>query len=150
MKKTIGLVFCIVMVLASMTMAAPAPRLTKINISAFTAQNYNYKWKPAPDSYPKSMSAYSFSGSDLHMDVVYTGYPDWNFTYIKINGTQLTHSEIVDQQLYITNRGVIVGFEVIYKIPPAYLGGSNTITINASGANGGSASNIATNIRFAK
>lgn len=147
-KLTILVCALSILLIAAAAAAGPAPRLTKVQISAFTAQNYNYSWKSAPGGYPKSMNAYSFAGPELYMKVVYSGYPNWNTTFIQISGSQYTHAELFDQQRYMTNRGVIAGFEIVYKIPPAYLGSSNHITINSSGTNGGSASDVSTNVRF--
>ena len=71
-------------------------------------------------------------------------------TVFKVNGKQYRHSEIFDQQFSLTSGGVVAGFEVIYKIPTTYLTDSNNVTVNSSGTNGGSASDISTNIRFTK
>jgi hypothetical protein len=152
MKNSVAftLLVCITIFLGStVAMAGPAPALAKVDIYAFTAQNYNFQWKLAPAGYPKSMNAYSFSGPELYMNVVYTGYPNWNLTFIKVNGTQYGHSEIFDQQFYITSGSAIVGYEVIYKIPSAKLSSSNTISVSSRGANGGSGSSVSTNIKFA-
>ncbi|SMC88255.1 DUF4411 family protein [Sporomusa malonica] len=136
---------------STVAMAGPAPALTKVDIYAFTAQSYNYQWKLTPASYPKSMNAYSFSGPELYMNVVYTGIPNWNLTFIKVNGTQYKHSQLFDQQFFITDRGGIVGgYEIIYKIPPTYLYASNTVTVTSRGTNGGSGDSISTNIKFIK
>lgn len=154
MKKSV--VFILMVCLAvfwgsTVATAGPAPALTKVNIHAFTAQSYDYQWQFTPAGYPKSMNAYSFSGPELYMNVVYTGIPSWNLTFIKVNGTQYKHSQLFEKQFLLTDSGGIVGgFEVIYKIPPTYLGAANTIIVSSRGTNGGSADNIATNIKFVK
>lgn len=154
MKKSIVfvLLLCVTMILtSSVALAGPAPALSKVNINAFTAENYNNQWKFTPNGYPKNMTSYSFSGSELYMDVVYTGIPSWNYTFIKINGSQYKHSQLFDQQFFITDSGgIIIGFEIIYKISPTYLSGSNNITITSSGTSGGSGSDISTYIKFVK
>lgn len=113
MKKsfTFVLLLCIVMVFgSSVAMGAP---LTKVDINAFTAQNYQYQWQPTPTYYPKSMYNYSFSGPELYMDVVYTGDFSNSLTFITVNGTQYTHSQLFYRQYYITSNGVISGYEVM-------------------------------------
>ncbi len=153
MKRSITflLLFCMAMVFtSSVAMAGTAPRLTNVKIDAFTASNYGYQWKLTPASYPKNMSAYSFSGTELYMDVVYTGYPNWNLTFIKVNGSQYTHSQLFYSQYNITSGGVIAGYEVLYKIPASYLNSSNNITVQSYGTNGGSASDASTYVNFAK
>lgn len=153
MKRSIVfvLLFCLAMIFASsIATAAPAPKLTKVDIYAVTAENYDYLWKKTPASYPKSMSAYSFSGTELYLNVAYTGMPNWNLTFIKVNGTQYKHSQIFEQQFYITNGGIVVGYEVHYKIPTTYLTTSNTMTVESAGTNGGSASSVSINIKFKK
>jgi len=154
MKKSIVfmLFLCVTMILtSSVTLAGPAAPLSKVNINAFTAENYKNQWQFTPNGYPKNMTGYSFSGPELYMNVVYTGIPSWNYTFIKINGTQYKHSQLFDQQFLITDSGgIIIGFEIIYKIPPTYLSGSNNITITSSGTNGGSGSDISTYIKFVK
>lgn len=142
MKKSIVfiLLVCMAVFLGSTTaMAGPAPTLTKVNIHAFTAQSYNYQWQFTPANYPRSMNSYSFSGPELYMSVIYTGIPNWNLTFIKVNGTQYKHSQLYEKQIFITDRGGIVGgYEIVYKIPPTYLGASNTIIVTSRGTNGGS------------
>ncbi len=154
MKKSVVFVLMVCMTIflvSTVAMAGPAPALTKVDIHAFTAQSYNYQWQFTPTSYPKSMSGYSFSGPELYMDVIYTGIPNWNHTFIKVNGIQYKHSQLFDKQFFITDRGGFVGgYEVVYKIPPTYLGASNTIIVTSSGTNGGAGESIATNIKFVK
>lgn len=153
MKRSIVsvLLFCMAMVFAaSITMAGPAPKLTAVDIYAFTAENYNHIWKLSPASYPKSMHAYSFSGPELYMRVVYTGHPNWNLTFIKANGAQYKHSQLFTRQTYITSGDMIIGYDVIYRLPAAYLSNSNTVAVNSYGTNGGSASSVTTNIIFTK
>ncbi|EGO61854.1 DUF4879 domain-containing protein [Acetonema longum] len=153
MKKSIVFLLLVFMVMVSVSplaTAGPAPALTKVDIAAFTAENYSNQWQKTPTSYPKSMSGYSFSGPVLYMAVVYTGYPNWNLTFIKINGNQFRHSEIPSERVNLVSGGVIVGYEVHYKIPKAQLSSSNTISVNSSGTNGGSGSSVSTNIKFVK
>lgn len=157
------LVLCMAMVLvSSVALAAPgpaaepakalgpAPALTDVNIVAFTAENYDYNWQYTPTSFPKSMSAYSFSGPELYMSVIYTGYPNWNLTFIKVNGTQYTHSQLYYAQYPITSGGIVTGYEILYSIPAADLSASNTISVSSSGTNGGSDSDSSTNIKFTR
>ncbi|QDR79796.1 hypothetical protein [Sporomusa termitida] len=154
MKKSVAFVLLVCMAVfwgSTVATAGPAPALTKVDIHAFTAQSYNYQWKLTPASYPKSMNAYSFSGSELYMDVIYGGIPNWNLTFIKVNGTQYKHSQLFDHQFFITNSGgSVVGYKIIYKIPPTYLSASNTVSVTSRGTNGGSRDSIATNIKFVK
>lgn len=154
MKKSVVFVLLVCIIIfggSTVVTAGPAPALIKVDIHAFTAQSYNYQWQLTPTYYPKSMNAYSFSGPELYMDVIYTGIPNWNLTFIKVNGTQYKHSQLFDKQFFITDRGGIVGgYEVVYKIPPTYLGVSNTIIVTSSGTNGGAADSISTNIKFVK
>lgn len=154
MKKSIIFVLMVFMTIffgSSVATAGPAPALTKVDIHGFTAQSYNYQWQLTPAGSSKNMHGYSFSGPELYLDVIYSGIPNWNLTFIKINGTQYKHSQLFDQQFLITDRGGIVGgYEVIYKIPPTYLGASNTIIVTSSGINRGSGGSIATNITFVK
>ncbi|WP_371377144.1 hypothetical protein [Sporomusa aerivorans] len=154
MKKSVVfvLIVCMTVLLGStVAMAGPAPALTKVDIHAFTAQNYNYQWQFTPDNYPKSMNGFAFSGPELYMNVIYTGMPNWNLTFIKVNGKQYKHSQLFEKQFFITDIGGIVGgYEIVYKIPPTYLGNSNTITVTSRGTNSGAADNIATNIKFVK
>ena len=96
MKKSIVfvLLLCVTMILtSSVALAGPAAPLSKVNINTFTAENYKNQWQFTPNGYPKN---YSFSGPELYMDVVYTGIPSWNYTFIKINGTQYKHSQLFD------------------------------------------------------
>lgn len=145
------LLFCMTMVCAaSITMAGPAPKLTQVDIYAFTAENYNHKWKLSPASYPKSMNAYSFSGPELYMRVIYTGDPNWSLTFIKVNGAQYKHSQLFTRQTYITSGDIITGYDVVYRMPAAYLSNSNTVAVNSSGTNGGSAGSVSTNVIFIK
>lgn len=152
MKKSVVFVLLVCMVVclgSTVATAGPAPALSKVDIHAFTAQSYNYQWQFTPANYPKNMNAYSFSGPALYMNVIYTGIPNWNLTFIKVNGTQYKHSQLFDKQFFITDRGGIVGgYEVVYKIPSTDLGLSNTIIVNSRGTNGGSADSISTNIKF--
>lgn len=154
MKKSIVFVLMVCMAIfwgSTVATAGPAPALTKVDIHAFTAQSYNYQWQFTPTGYPRSMNGYSFSGPELYMDVIYTGIPSWNLTFIQVNGTQYKHSELFDKRFFITDRGGFVGgYEVVYKIPPTYLGASNTIIVTSSGTNGGSADSISTNIKYVK
>jgi hypothetical protein len=153
MKKSIVfvLLLCMAMVLtSSVALAGLAPALSKVNINALTAENYNNQWQFTPTGYPKNMTGYSFSGPELYMDVVYTGIPSWNYTFIKINGSQYKHSQLFDQQFFITDGGIIVGYEIVYKIPSTYLSGSNNITVTSSGTNDGSGSDLSTYIKFVK
>ena len=154
MKKFVVflLLVCMTVFLGStVAMAGPAPALTKVDIRAFTAESCNYQWQFTPANYPRSMHDYSFSGPELYMSVIYTGVPNRNLTFIKINGTQYKHSQLFQQQFLITDSGGIVGgYEMIYKIPPTHLGVSNTIVVTSRGTNGGSNDDIATNIKFVK
>ena len=130
---------------------APAQALSDVNIAAFTAQNYNYEWKLTPPSYPKSMSAYSFSGPELYMSVFYTGYSSWNLTFIRVNGNHFNHSQLFYAQYPIVSGGVIVGYEILYSIPAAQLSSSNTVTVTSTGTSGGGTySDLSTNIYFVR
>lgn len=145
------LVLCMAMVfISSVALAAPAPALTDVNIVAFRAENYNSQWQYTPASYPKSMSAYSFSGSELYMSVIYKGYPNWNLTFIKVNGTQYTHNQLCYSQYPFTNGGIVNGYKIVYSIPASDLSPSNTISVSSQGTNGGSDSDVSTNIKFTK
>ncbi|CVK20918.1 MULTISPECIES: hypothetical protein [Sporomusa] len=154
MKKSVVflLLVCMAVFLSSaVAMAGPAPALTKVDIHAFTAQSCNYQWQFTPANYPRSMHDYSFSGPELYMSVIYTGIPNWNLTFIKVNGTQYKHSQLFEKQFFITDSGRMVGgYEIVYKIPSTYLGVSNTIIVTSRGTNGGSGDNVATNIKFVK
>lgn len=146
------LLVCIAVVWGNaVALAGPAAALTKVDIHAFTAQNYDYQWQFTPLGYPKSMNRYSFSGSELYMSVVYSGIPNWTLTFITVNGTQYRHSELFDKQFFITDSGRIVGgYEIVYKIPSAKLNSVNTITVTSRGTTGGSGDSISTNIKFVK
>lgn len=154
MKKSV--VFLMLVCLAvfcgyTVAMAGPAPALTKVDIHAFTAQSYNNQWQLAPAGFLKSMNGYEFSGAELYMNVKYTGIPNWNLTFIKVNGTQYKHSQLFDRQFFITNSGgKVIGYELIYKIPAAYLQAANTVAVTARGTNGGASDSLATNIKFVK
>lgn len=152
MKKLILLVLMSLSVafFTSAVLAGPAPPLSDVNIQAFTAQNYGYQWKFTPPSYPKSMLNYSFSGPELYMSVIYMGYPNWNLTFVKVGGNQHTHNALFDSQHQITSGGIVIGYEIIYKIPAARLNSSNTISVSSVGTNGGSRDDVSTNIIFIK
>ena len=153
-KKSIVfiLLVCVAVLWGSIpAIAGPAPALTKVDIQAFTAQNYNYQWKTTPAGYPKSMSDYSFSGPELYMTVIYAGIPNWDLTFLKVNGTQYKHSQLLDQQFFITDSGrMVAGYKIIYKIPPTYLAAVNTVTVTSRGTNGGTRDGLSTNIKFVK
>ncbi len=153
MKKSIVFVLLLCLTMAfvsSVASADPAPPLSDVKIRAFKAENYDDKWKHTPPSYPKNMSAYSFSGPALDMSVIYTGYPDWTLTFIKIGGSRYTHRELLYELRYIYSGGIVTGCEVYYRIPAAKLNASNTISVTSMGSNGGSADDVSTNIRFVK